>query len=126
VSFANADMLSRVRALASCFSVRLNVCGLNCRANRWSTGSSSRWEYHTSRLFIPANSRIAVRYSLTVSSTTLSCCLAEKRLSIAAINMLAASRFTSHSHGPGSVSSKSLTSNTSRRSGDANAPKFDR
>ena len=39
---------------------------------------------------------------------------------------LAASRFTSHSHGPGSVSSKSLMSNTIRRSGDANTPKFDR
>ena len=31
-----------------------------------------------------------------------------------------------HSKGPGSVSSKSLTSNTSRRSGEVNAPKFDR
>ena len=40
--------------------------------------------------------------------------------------MLTASRLTSHSHGPGSVSSKSLTSNTSRRSGEANTPKFDR
>ena len=40
--------------------------------------------------------------------------------------MLAARRLTSHSHGPGSVSSKSLTSNTSVRSGEANTPKFDR
>ena len=47
-------------------------------------------------------------------------------MSRAAISMLAASRLTSHSHGPGSVSSKSLTSNTSRRSGEANTPKFDR
>ena len=39
---------------------------------------------------------------------------------------LAASRLTSHSNGPGRVSSKSLTSKTSRRSGEANAPKFDR
>jgi hypothetical protein len=45
---------------------------------------------------------------------------------IAAINMLTATRLTSHSHGPGSVSSKSLTSNTSLRSGDANTPKFDK
>ncbi len=43
-----------------------------------------------------------------------------------AISMLAASRFTSHSHGPGSVSSKSLTSNTSRRSGVPKTPKFER
>ena len=39
---------------------------------------------------------------------------------------LAASRFTSHSHGPGSVSSKSLMSNSSCRSGEPNTPKFDR
>ena len=39
---------------------------------------------------------------------------------------LAASRLTSHSNGPGSVSSKSLTSKTSRRDGEANAPKLDR
>ena len=39
---------------------------------------------------------------------------------------LAASRLTSHSNGPGSVSSKSLTSKTSRRAGEANAPKLAR
>ncbi len=44
----------------------------------------------------------------------------------AAIVKLAAMRFTSYSKGPGSVSSKSLRSNSSRRSGDANIPKFDR
>ena len=52
--------------------------------------------------------------------------LGAKPLSRAAISMLAASRLTSHSHGPGSVSSKSLMSNTSRRSGEAKTPKFDR
>ncbi len=39
---------------------------------------------------------------------------------------LAAKRLTSHSHGPGRVSSKSLTSNMSERSGEANRPKLDR
>jgi hypothetical protein len=39
---------------------------------------------------------------------------------------VAASRLTSHSNGPGSVSSKSLMSNTNRRSGDAYAPKLDK
>ena len=39
---------------------------------------------------------------------------------------LAARRLRSHSHGPGSVSSKSLTSNIRVRSGEANTPKFDR
>ncbi len=42
-----------------------------------------------------------------------------------AISMLAAIRFTSHSQGPGSVSSKSLGPNTRRRSGAANPPKFE-
>ena len=39
---------------------------------------------------------------------------------------LAASRLTSHSNGPGRVSSKSLRSKTSRRSGASNTPKFER
>ena len=39
---------------------------------------------------------------------------------------LATSRFTSHSNGPGSVSSKSLMLKMSRRSGAAKAPKFER
>ena len=73
-----------------------------------------------------ANSAIAVRYRPTVSSTIRSCSLALKPLKRAAISMLTARRFTSHSHGPGSVSSKSLTSNTSARSGEANTPKFDK
>ena len=47
-------------------------------------------------------------------------------LSRAATTKLAAIRFTSHSNGPGSVSSKSLRSNTSLRSGEPNTPKFDR
>ncbi len=40
--------------------------------------------------------------------------------------LLAASRFTSHSQGAGSVSSKSLMSKTSRRSGVPNPPKLAR
>ena len=44
----------------------------------------------------------------------------------AAMVKLAAIRFTSYSNGPGSVSSKSLRSNTNARSGEANIPKFDR
>ena len=43
-----------------------------------------------------------------------------------AISKLAARRLTSHSQGPGRVSSKSLTSNTRRRSGAAKTPKFER
>ena len=43
-----------------------------------------------------------------------------------ATTTLAANRLTSHSHGAGSVSSKSLMSNAMRRSGVANAPKLRR
>ena len=42
----------------------------------------------------------------------------------AATTVLATSRFRSHSHGPGSVSSKSLMSKISRRSGVPKTPKF--
>jgi hypothetical protein len=47
-------------------------------------------------------------------------------LSRPAIATLAASRLTSHSHGPGRVSSKSLRSNSNCRSGEAKAPKLPR
>ena len=57
----------------------------------------------------------AVRASLAVNSR-----------SRAAMTTLAASRLRSHSHGPGRVSSKSLTSKISLRSGEANSPKLDR
>jgi hypothetical protein len=50
----------------------------------------------------------------------------EKPLLRAAIVKLAAIRFTSYSKGPGRVSSKSFRSNSSLRSEEANAPKFDR
>ena len=50
----------------------------------------------------------------------------ENPLLRAAIVKLAAIRFTSYSNGPGSVSSKSFRSNSRTRSGEANAPKFDR
>ena len=43
-----------------------------------------------------------------------------------AISRLAASLLTSHSHGPGAVSSKSLTSKNRWRSGEPKTPKFDR
>ena len=53
-------------------------------------------------------------------------CSGVKSRSRPAISKLAARRLTSHSQGPGRVSSKSLTSNTRRRSGAAKTPKFER
>ena len=60
------------------------------------------------------------------SQDDLAASLAVNPLSRPATARLAASRLTSHSNGPGSVSSKSLRSKTSRRSGEANAPKLAR
>ena len=53
-------------------------------------------------------------------------CAAAEAVARPAMTMLAASRLTSHSQGAGSVSSKSLASNTSVRSGDPKSPKLDR
>ncbi len=75
VNLEKADMLSRVRALARVFSVRLTCLGLNCEPSSAIVASMSRWAYHTSRFFIAAKDAIAVRYSATVSSTTCSCSL---------------------------------------------------
>src|SRR5215204_6616216 len=50
----------------------------------------------------------------------------EKSRDRPATSRLVASRLTSHSHGPGAVSSKSLMSKTRRRSGEAKSPKLDR
>ena len=69
---------------------------------------------------------MARRYCPTVSSTARLRSAVENPRSRPAMTMLAASRLTSHSHGPGSVSSKSLTSKTSRRSGLAYRPKLSR
>ena len=49
-----------------------------------------------------------------------------KPLARPAMTTLAASRLTSHSQGPGSVSSKSLASKTRARSGEAKRPKLER
>ena len=59
-----------------------------------------------------------------MASTAASRSFREKPLPRPAIAKLAVRRFTSHSHGPGVVSSKSLTSKTRVRSGEANVPKF--
>ena len=82
--------------------------------------------YHTSMKVWSANPRIAVRYPSPAARVILRQSLAVNPLSRPATVRLAASRLTSHSNGPGRVSSKSLTSKTRLRSGEANAPKFDR
>ena len=75
---------------------------------------------------IRAKSAMAMRYALTTVSVAARTSCLLKPLLRAAIVKLAASRSTSYSNGPGSVSSKSLRSNRSARSGDANTPKLER
>ena len=110
-----------IRRSNACRSLRL-TCSPACSR----TASMSRRAYQSSRLRIPAKARIASRYERTAASTV------ERRTSVArsssrpAMAMLAASRLTSHSHGPRAVSSKSLMSKTISRSGAAKPPKFDR
>ena len=125
VSLSNAWMLSFVRAFSTRRSASLRPF---LSSSAWSRGSPS-WicmrAYQTSRLRIDANSRIAVRYSPTEAVITSPRSASENPLFRPATARLAARRFTSHSHGPGRVSSKSLMSNSSSRSGDPNRPKFD-
>ena len=126
VSFPSSCMLSLVRALARplsrTFFCRSRSWVLNC-ARSWSMSACA---YQTSRLVIPAKLRMACRYWAAAAMTISRRCLAGNWFSRPATSRLAASRLTSHSQGPGRVSSKSLTSNIRRRSADPKRPKLDR
>ncbi len=82
--------------------------------------------YQISMLRISANSIMASRYADTEFSVAEVTSDALNPLLRPAMAKLAAIRFTSYSNGPGRVSSKSLRSKSNVRSGDANAPKFER
>ena len=73
-----------------------------------------------------ANRIIDSRYDRTVARTMRARSLSVKPLARPAMTRLAASRLTSHSQGPGSVSSKSLMSKSRWRSGEASSRKFSR
>ncbi len=83
-------------------------------------------EYHTANVPISANSAIASRYDVTDASAAFWLWASVNPLLRPTMKKLAARRATSYSNGPGSVSSKSLRSNSKLRSGDANTPKFER
>ena len=87
---------------------------------------SVRRAYQTSIVSIFANSAIASRYARTDASVIAWMSGFVKPLLRPAIVKLVDRRLTSYSNGPGSVSSKSFRPNNSVRSGDANAPKFER
>ena len=115
-SRVSTRVLSRVRAFAMSFST-----SLASRLPSWSRRTSS-WIHSSicpismcacqeSRVRISAAARITARYSRTVVRTTSRRSDVEKPSSRPATSKLAARRTTSHSQGPGSVSSKSLMSN---------------
>ena len=126
VSFENARIRVLRWALATVlskvFSSRLLASGDICSR---SIASSTR-RYQMSRLVSSARRRIAVRYSRAAAVAIARRCLRSKPRSRPAISSDAASRFRSHSHGPGRVSSKSLMSTTRSRRGEAKAPKLER
>jgi hypothetical protein len=83
------------------------------------TSSAPTREYQTSSSPISEYWVIRCLYDLTASRAALRHSSSPKLLSRPATTRLAARRFTSHSQGPGSVSSKSLTSKSRVRSGEA-------
>ncbi len=96
------------------------------RATSWgrtSDAASARFSrlicwYQTSSGESSAKCRTALRYVDTAATTVSVVRLRPSAPPRATNSTLAASRRTSHSHGPGSVSSKSFTSKTTLRSGD--------
>ena len=124
-------MLSRVCACATRRFAVFSSCLVRrfCCASCWASVSSmpaSSWSYQAPRVPNAAAWLIRPRYSRTPVITTARRSAGEKPRSRPRISRLAASRLTSHSHGPGSVSSKSLMSKSMRRSGVPKRPKFDR
>src|SRR5580765_3313484 len=80
--------------------------------------------YQVSSTDISAKWAIDVRYEATVDAADRRASFGSRPSHRAARTKLVASRFTSHSNGPGRVSSKSVMSKTSARSGVAKPPKF--
>ena len=124
-SFVSARMLSFVRTLATVDWRRFICLPEACRAGRGSTrrrGARTRRRCSASPRSAPSpRGTRAPPPSRPHGGSRRS-----KSRSRPATARLAASRFTSHSNGPGSVSSKSLRLKTSLRSGAAKMPKFER
>ena len=124
VSFASARRLVLRRAFANGLENRSRPLGPSLPPKRATSSLALRRSYQTLRWLSRAKPRIATRYSLTQSVTILRRRWVGSPTSRPAISTLAAIRLTSHSHGPGSVSSKSFGLKISLRSGAAKPPKF--
>ena len=110
VSRSNACSLSRVSALRTALRFRFSSWrGKRFWYSAMAVSMSSR-AYQTSRLPCAAKSIIAIRYDCASSRMIAYRFAGEKPSARPAISKLVARRLRSHSHGPGSVSSKSVTS----------------
>ena len=125
VSFLTARRLVLRRALANGFANTIRPFLPSFPPKRSTSSLALRRSYQTSRWLSFAKPRIPSRYSRTQAVTIRCRRSAGSPTSRPAISTLAAIRLTSHSHGPGSVSSKSFGPKTSLRSGAANPPKFE-
>ena len=90
------------------------------------TAPISRWSYQASSVPMLAARRIALAVLADARHDDRPPVGGGEPAVAPRTSKLAASRFTSHSQGPGSVSSKSLMSNIICRSGEPNTPKFER
>ena len=126
-SFPKAAMWSLRRASSSEISIVVPPPWIaRAASTRSMIDSIGIAAYQTWSARMPANRRIHRRYCHEVRRAMSRFVDSLKPFSRAATTTLAARRLRSHSHGPRDVSSKSLTSNTSRRSGLAKTPKLAR
>ncbi len=124
VNFGSAPRLVRWCTLAT-HKASSRPLARSSRAMAKTCCTSTR-SYQTSSGDMGPSSFMCSRYARTVPSTAAVRAGSSMLRLRAATATLAASRLTSHSHGLGSVSSKSLTSKIRFRSGVANTPKLAR
>ena len=133
VNLSSARWLSLVCALATSLVAVAAICAcfFEPEVAAWdssdaTTSDASTWKYQTSRFDMVAIWRIDSRYVCPSATIAWARTALGWPMLRPAITTLAASRLTSHSHGPGCVSSKSLQSKMSWRSGVPNTPKLER
>ena len=127
VNLRKACIESFVCALATLLRARFSsLASWPCWANAAAMVSTSILLYQISRFVMPAKLAIEVRYCRVAASRIDRRVASSNSLDRPATSSDVTSRFRSHSHGPGLVSSKSLMSKIRLRSGDANPPKLAR
>lgn len=122
---AASDLSTAAWTLSRLFcSALAELCASPCNSSDMLSMSIRSYQMSSSRFV--AKSAMADRYSVAVDFVQDRATVLDRPLARAARTTDVVSRFTSHSKGPGFVSSKSLTSKITDRSGAANMPKFAR